>query len=428
MKIIKTNKLISAIAFMVFITLMVFFFTNSNEEIKYNIMSETIYISTDDLKENLDDFYEVEPKVVSIIIDSNKTKPLKKITKLNDINSLMQHFTGESSFADLDKAMVAFLKDNTVSRIDKINGLWTMVEEFDIASNRGLYVLDYLETLLPIELTSNLIEAYNEQKDSKVQAKVMDIIHSSLSIANPEVQDKEKLDFIISKYKDIQSFFHEETMNSADGQVSMNALNYYVKIIPAEEAFEIFESLKNDELKAKDLDKGKLLSLMTETALSTEESQDTLFSEILDSAKDSSLNKSEKNAFNQTIIEALNNDVLTGNSREKLKSYMDEIEPSFSSGLKIDASENYYTWVNAKAKVEGVETNKYLEKLVSESSNSLQISSILLYSDNNLIQDLQESNRNEQVLEQLNTSLKSPNVDEESKYLIQDALNRLSQS
>jgi len=428
MKIIKTNKLISAIAFMLFLTLLLFLFSNSSEEVKSTISSESIFVSTDDLKENLDDFYKVEPKVVSIMIDVNKTKSLEKITKLNDINSLMKYFTGESSFADLDKAMVDFLKDNTISRIDKINGLWRMVEKFDLSSNRGLYVLDYLATLLPLELTDNLIEAYDEQKDAKVQAKLMDIIHSSLSIANPEVQDKEKLDFIISKYKDVQSFFHEKTMNSVDGKISMDALDYYVKIIPPEEAFEIFESLKNDELQAKDLNKGELLSLMTETALSTDESQETLFSEILDSAKDSSLNKSEKSAFNQTVIEALNNDVLTENSREKLKPYMDDIEPSFSSEtMKIDTSENYYSWVNAKAKVEGVETNEYLENFVNESEDSLKISSILLYSDNNLIEDIKNSDNNH-LVEQLNASLESSDVDDESKYLIKDALSRLSES
>ena len=413
---------------MLFISIIVFFFTNNNKAIESKVISESIFISTDDLKENLDDFYEVEPKVVSIMIDGNKTESLKKITKLNDIDTLMKHFTGESSFADLDKAMVAFLKDNTIPRMDKINGLWKMIEKFNISSNRGLYVLDSLETLLPIELTDNLIEAYNEQNSSKVQAKMMGVIHSSLDIANPEVQDEERLNFIISKYEDIQSFFHEKTMNGVEGQISMDALDYYVKMIPTEEAFEIFESLKNDELKAKDLDQGKLLSLMTETALSTEESQDTLFPEILDSAKDSSLNKSEKSAFNQTIIEALNNDVLTENSKESLKPYMDELEPSFSSEtMKIDTSENYYSWVNAKAKVEGVKTNEYLENLVKESEDSLKISSIVLYSDKNLIQNLQESG-NEQIVDQLNASLENPSVDDESKYLIQDALNRLTQS
>jgi len=426
----KTNKLISIIALIAVSMLLVLFLINNNEDIDLQpLHNESIYVSTEDLKKTLDDFYEVEPQVVSILLDSNKTKSLKKITKLNTIDTLMKQFTGESSFSDLDKAMVAFLKDNTISRIDKINGLWMMVEKFDISTNKGLYVLDSLATLLPIELTENLIAVYNEQTDLKVKAKVMEILSSSLNIANPEVQDEERLNFIISKYKEVESFFHEETMNSIDGKVSMDALGYYVKIVPPEDAFEIFESLKNGELKAKNLNKGKLLSLMTETALSTDESQKSLFSEILDSAKDSTLDKKEKSAFNQTLIEALNYDVLTEESREKVKSYIDEIEPSFASEvIKIDASENYYAWVNAKAKVEGVESNKYLESLVLESEDSLKISSILLYSDNNLIQNLKENEGNEQVLEQLNASLESNSVDEESKYLIKDALLRLTES
>jgi len=426
----KTNKLISIIALIAVSMLLVLFLINNNEDIDLQpLHNESIYVSTEDLKKTLDDFYEVEPQVVSILLDSNKTKSLKKITKLNTIDTLMKQFTGESSFSDLDKAMVAFLKDNTISRIDKINGLWMMVEKFDISTNKGLYVLDSLATLLPIELTENLIAVYNEQTDLKVKAKVMEILSSSLNIANPEVQDEERLNFIISKYKEVESFFHEETMNSIDGKVSMDALGYYVKIVPPEDAFEIFESLKNGELKAKNLNKGKLLSLMTETALSTDESQKSLFSEILDSAKDSTLDKKEKSAFNQTLIEALNYDVLTEESREKVKSYIDEIEPSFASEvIKIDVSENYYAWVNAKAKVEGVESNKYLESLVLESEDSLKISSILLYSDNNLIQNLKENEGNEQVLEQLNASLESNSVDEESKYLIKDALLRLTES
>lgn len=329
----------------------------------------------------------------------------------------------------LDKAMNALLMDKNTSRIDKINGLWALLNEIGFkAKEKSLYLLQSLATLLPVELTDKLISVYKESSDSDIKIELINMLSDNLDIANPEVQDKESLAFIIEKTKDIQTFLKENILNETDTRMASEALHAFSKVSETEDVQELIMTLEQMGNKAQ-LDKVELNNILTEAALSTEETQKDILPSMLNTMQNNTtLNSQEKENFNQMMISSINAGVLTEEMQGEVSTYLANQEPVVAKTKEVtsDTLFKYYNWAEASSKIQN--NNISLKNIVLESDNPLKVSSIIIYADEITIKNIKKNINVRDIYAKLESALENDNIREKNKVIIKDAMGRLDEN
>lgn len=427
----KNLKIVLLVFAGIMLIFIVFAYTN-NSEIKTEVnndISEEKFMETSEIAKHDKDFYKISHKT-----NSNKTKDSAKNKKIASSNMYLERLKGifmmkSADVGILDKVMNALLTDKSTSRIDKINGLWDILNEigFD-AKEKSLYLLQSLATLLPIELTDSLMNAYKDSRTSTIKIELINMLADNLSIANPEVQDKESLAFIIEKTKDIQTFLKENILNESDTRMASEGLHAFAKVSDAQDVQELIASLEQGGNKAQ-LDKPELTSILTEVALSTEETQQDILPSMLNAMQnDVMLDSQQKEEFNQMMISSLNAGVLSAEMQGDLATYLEKQEPKVLLTKRASTGSllKYYDWAEASSKIKS--NDMHLENMALENDNPLKVSSILLYADDLTIEKLKENPNAEQVYARLEASLEDEGISQANKVIIKDAMGRLDEN
>jgi len=395
---------------------------------------ETRYLSATELPKKLSDFYQVEAfkeknsHTSSLKEKNDKSRLNETYQALEEIKKLLQD---EVSIIQIDKKIISLLEDNTITRNKKIDGLWDLVLSFGISSEKGIYLLDYLSTLLPIELTDELISNYYSISDINTKMKLMDVLYTSLDIANPEVQNEEQLNYIASQYLIIQDFIYEQLSNTSNNDVFTTALSLYTKVASPEQTQEVITSVLNGSYGDKNINKEQALNLMTESALSTYESQNYTLPSIISSLETEIVNDDVKKSFSQNIINAINAGIISDENKEQLSYYLKNQEPELyiSKDIPIENMEEYYNWAKAITNLNSNTHTEIIQKLADKAiseDNLLKSSAIILYSDEDLIYLIRESRGYQNISNRLNIALSSNDISNDSKIIIQDAIKVIS--
>jgi hypothetical protein len=381
-------------------------------------LQESKSIEVSEIAKNDKDFYSISTKKDKIL--HNKHKYFQMIKEM---------FTTNNAYiSEMDKVMTALLMDKNIPRIDKINGLWSILKEIGFNSQKSEYLLDALGTLMPVELTSELIAMYGEKSSSHtMKLKMIEMLSGNLQIANPEVQDEKSLQFIMDKQEEIQAFIKEKVLSDSNEQIASEGLRAYASMSGSQEVEELITSLYESEQDSY-MNSDAIRKMLTETALSTTEAQEDMLPSMLnDMENNPDVDAKQKEAFTQMMIESLNAGVLTEVSGEELTAYMKSNEPALhlnDSKSETDISK-YYHWVEASSKIKDSDTS--LVDTALNNDNPLKVSSILLYGDSQTIQKIKNSSNVEDMHAMLELALNDNSINVSSKTIIDDALGVLEE-
>jgi len=380
-----------------------------------NLFVEAIEVSKNDKA-----FYDISVKKNVESLHAHKSK------RVNNFILQMQRLLSmqTADISKLDQTMQALLMDKKIPRIDKINAIWGMLQEIGFLSEQSKYLLDSLSTLLPIELTKDIINVYSDVKDPSIKMRLIDILAQSTSILNPEVQDEERLNFIVEKIQDIQLFLKEDVLKEHDTQILESGLYAYADIADAEDMQELITSLKSAE-NGTALPAEVLNSVLTEAAMSTPQAQEDMLPELLKNVKNrSTTDPKQQKQFNQMMLDGINAGVINPNSQQEIGAYLETQEPPLDV-KKVATTETmseYYTWAKGMSKLkEGMA----LDNIVQESSNPLKVSSIILYADEHIMQQIKENPNTQSVYAKLEATLEDDSINEQTKSMIKHAMDRL---
>jgi len=380
-----------------------------------SIMQDKKFIAASEIINNDKNFYNISIEKDVSKINKNTQGKNKYFTKIRQILT-MKH----TDIPKLDKMMVGLLMDKNIKRIDKINGLWFILNEIGFSSDKSEYVLDVLGTLLPIELTDELIDTYQIHKNHSMKKKIIAILANNLSIANPEVQDEERLSFIIEKMQDIQSFIKDKVLSDSNPEILFEGLQAYASISDPEDVYELVTSLKNNNIQ---ISESEFMAVLTEVALGTAESQENMLPDMLNNINNNQVGGKE--SFDQMMIESLNAGVLTGDTQKEIAIYLSKQEPTLSPNKK-GSEENivkYFEWAEASSKIKN--NNIHLENIVLESDNPLKISSVLLYANEKTREKIKSNPNVNDIYAKLESALEDESIDEHAKTVIKDAIGTL---
>ncbi|WP_255228949.1 hypothetical protein [Pseudoalteromonas sp. HM-SA03] len=88
---------------------------------------------------------------------------------------------------DFEAELIELLKDPNISRKDKISILWNMTQQLGVESEQGLYVLEYMSTLAPIELSNELISLFESASD-RAKFGLLNVLETILLVNGEEAK------------------------------------------------------------------------------------------------------------------------------------------------------------------------------------------------------------------------------------------------
>jgi len=367
------------------------------------------------------DFYAVstKPKTTQPTHKKQPKPPRKNALKAILIQLKQQLAKKFADIPQLDRAMHALLMDGSISRMEKIDALWGLLQEVGLESDQAKYLLDSLYTLMPIELTDKLIDAYPHLHDPSIQTRLIDTLSNSVNILNPDKQDKEKLDFIVERIQKIETFLKEDALHANDPNVREDGLRAYASIADPDDIKEMITSLDPSVVSAEVRNE-----LLTEAALSTPEAQVQMLPVLIEKMQ-TDASPEEKERFTRMTLGALNDDAIDPKAQKGLQSYLEDQEPTLDPSLPStsDTTGDYYTWAKGLAKVRG--GTHPLAKIALETDNPLKTSSILVYIDDKTFQQVATSPEAKGLQERLEAAMEDEHIAPQSKTFIKDALDRL---
>ena len=329
------------------------------------------------------------------------------------------------SLKDLDKVMSALLMDENVSRDEKIDGLWNLLNEIGFTSAKSEYLLDSLSTMMPIELTDKIFAIYEKLDNQKIKIKLIHMLTDNLNIANPDKQTKSESDFIIQKSMDIQSFFKDHILNNQDKTMFKEYLQAYIDISDERDTQDMLTRLK-DSSSNLPINDVEFTDILVQTSLSTSEAQQEILPSILEDMQNASPEQQgQKEEFNKALLEGIDAGVLDEKSQEAVAQYIKKQEPELTpnSSINTDDISNYYQWAKANMKITSNETD--MNKMISEEDNPLKISAILIYADDDDIESIKSTGKMQEIHQRLERSLNKNHYPQETVTIIKDAMKRI---
>ncbi len=374
------------------------------------------------------------------LVDSNTASPENHPE--NNIVSLISNIEKLLSIGhpseELDQALVEFLENSDISRSDKIYPLWNLIIRTGLDTENGNYLLEYIEALQPIELTEDIIVHFNSGVSEQTQGLLIDILYASTGIANPELQTEEQLTFIATRFELVQNFLEEQIYTSENHDIFKKAFMLYPSIVPTDQAVALITDIFNNKSHKKlNLSEDEMISLSAQVAFSTNEAQIELLPELLESFSSGTNSVESQSLFNDMLYSALldssgdpSDSFLADEIKPEISSYIKVQEPSLSSEFPVTFEDlsKYYAWAQAYVNVSNPEPtrrNQAMAVTALEASDPAKASAIILLSEPEIISYIQQSDSYSKLKESMESYLSGNVVSEESKQIINDALEQI---
>ncbi|MEN8219984.1 MAG: hypothetical protein ABFS56_27275 [Pseudomonadota bacterium] len=398
------------------------------------------FISTDALMQRLDDYFDVSPKTeVKKTQSENNTSAENSTHQLEDKiaviqNSLKYFDPNHDNITEIDDNIIDFIEDKDIPRIDKIYALWDVAAYFGIESDKGGYILDYLEALQPIELTGEFINSFLSDIPSAIKIQLLHLMRSNLGIENIDKQTPEQLQFIGEQSELIQKLFTHQLKYGEDAEIVRETLLLYPSVVPAEEAVSVIRDLLSTGNNI--ISEQEIMSLSVEVAFASHETQAEFLPSLLDSlqSQDSSLNPVQQ-TLNEQLYTALQDknaaQFINQDIKPRIADYVKAQEPNLSiedTTISIEQINAYYSWVEAYASATSsneFDKAKIITEMIINTDDPIRQASILVLAEQEVIENMQMNEYVNQVENDIIQALDNKNISEEQKKLIETALQQV---
>ncbi len=208
---------------------------------------------------------------------------------VKDINLLIQSVQLDSVFAaqkfnirQADYSTYRFVKDEQISRYVKLNQLWSLAIKYQDNPDKFTYLIDCLDALKPIELTSEFIQNFQSQKNTENQQHLLIMMINSIQFHSQAdlVEANNEIPNIIK----IQNFMQDLLITSKNKEILRYVIQLYPSIVPPKQAQQDIEKTfgKKYMMNAESLLSGKDSALLKlRMAFSSQEQQRILLPSLI---------------------------------------------------------------------------------------------------------------------------------------------------
>lgn len=195
-----------------------------------------------------------------------KIEQPKSVTSISTLTALVSS-SNQPNIAELDRASYEYVNSHSISRQQKISGLWALINEHQSQQNLFEYLIDALSSLKPVELIADIEKLFLKTNNQDSRRKLIGLLISTLSVSNSE--EEKLLNQHIDALIEAQSFIREQLLKTDDGELQEFILDRYLAIFPKDIASIDLSQLKQKnklKLSGQALDRLNLeLALLNDT-------------------------------------------------------------------------------------------------------------------------------------------------------------------
>jgi hypothetical protein len=328
----------------------------------------------------------------------------------------------------LDILVFDFLNNKNISRPEKIKILLNVLEVSGFDSNQGLYFIDVLGSLKPIEVADKLIKIF-QFTNLSVNAKnaILRVLANSYGL-DPAHLPLNIAKLIAQKSILIQDFFKQQIQNPSNKEVFKQAIQLYPFVSSAKEIALLNNALiKNQGL----ISIPEALTIRLDSALATQTMQQNNLPQLLNSVKNTPFKQDIKQEFNARLFSYLKDAeaaiVVQDAVQSSIAEYIKNQQPILDiNHADFNTLSNYFNWLQSYATMSSNQVNKniFISDYAIKSATAIQQAAIIVFADDKLATQLQQ---NSLIQSNLQKELGSLNLTVEAKQVIQDAIQRLNQ-
>lgn len=329
----------------------------------------------------------------------------------------------------LDALVFNFLNDKNILRSEKIKILLNVLEISRFDSNQGLYFIDVLGSLKPIEVADKLIKIFQFTHLS-IDAKnaILRVLAHSYGL-DPAHLPPNTAKLIAQKSILIQDFFNQQIQNPNNKEVFKQAIQLYPSVSSTKEVALLNNALiKNQGL----ISIPEALTIRLDSALATQTIQQNDLPQLLNSVKNTPFNQDIKQEFNARLFSYLKDAeaaiVVQDAVQPIIVEYIKNQQPILDiNHADFNTLSNYFNWLQSYATMSSNQVNKniFISDYAIKSATAIQQAAIIVFADDKLAIQLQQ---NSLIQSNLQKELANSNLTIKAKQVIQDAIQRLNQS
>ncbi|QUI61401.1 hypothetical protein GSF04_02385 [Pseudoalteromonas sp. A22] len=328
-----------ALSLLAVFLVVIYFVSTAEKEVKKTAQNnETVpFISQSELIATLPDFYDMDVKLTD--------KENNKMLDLADTLSLtLKNSFGTKAMLDFEAELIELLKDPNISRKDKISILWNMVQQLGVESEQGLYVLEYMSTLAPIELSNELILLF-ESASERAKFGLLNVLETILLVNGEEAKvSAMHLSEVKQQLLDVIS---GQLANVEDPTLGFSILEAVVGHLPFEKAklliddqFVISENKSNDV--SNDAIRATKAGIYNRLALANPQSRTEFLPQYIETLNNEPLQKVERESLRQDLFNIIRIDEFMNEAPHEFKQTVNAFLARDLPVMDIDSAEFDY--------------------------------------------------------------------------------------
>lgn len=356
------------------ILVVLYFISTSTDENNINSPDKptTPFISQSELIETLPDFYVMDRE----INDGDKNK---EILANNLVSKIKQSF-GKKDMLDFEAELIAILKDPTISRQDKINLLWMMVHQLGVETEQGLYVLEYMATLAPIELSEELAVLFTNAS-ARAKLGLLYVMESILRLDNTAA--KVSAEHLAQAKQQMLDTISAQLVNVDNAELGFSILETVVGHLPFDQAKLLiddhFMTLSGEQNETSRATKAGIYNRL---ALANPVSRNEFLPQYIESLSADPQKTIEKEALRQDLFNIIKIDRFIAKAPQEFKNTVKDFLATELPKIEVESTEFNYDAVMlyadlsiAMAKLQGNDlhsSESLYKKQINNTTNPLE--------------------------------------------------------
>ncbi len=183
------------------------------------------------------------------------------------------------NISDLDKLIIKTIKNNKLSRIDKIELFLYLAKSHTKNSSEHKYFIDNLIPLKPFEKTTEIIDEYNLSSNERKKSLLL-LLSSSISFDSIGGISEKTLRLMAEKSQEVNAFLKEQVRVENNKELFKEILISYSFSSPSNEFITTIQEIPRERINSL-IEKEDYNNIMLDVAFSNKESQASILPQIL---------------------------------------------------------------------------------------------------------------------------------------------------
>lgn len=325
----------------------------------------TYFLSIEELRGSIKDFNKIS------ITEKNERATNARLKKISYLLSLTdEEFNSDHA---LDIEMQNFLKDEKISRHEKIAAIWNLLKSFMEPNYNKIkieYLIDSLAVLQPIEITDEIINAIKDRSYTDAATpKLIGLLSESFGMyarLDLNTFDNKSFDLITKNGEKIIDFLRQSITSETNDETFKAAIIAYSKMATSDD----ISMIQNELMRHKNILQAKdVASISIELIMMSPNVIETNIAPLLNGM--GAYSREENKEFTKNLLNRLTNSEIKDNlsitSKLSILAYLEKNKPEISKEIfernPLESTYDFGEWLDIYTELKSNSKEEYVSNI-----------------------------------------------------------------